>query len=52
MNKKWEVCEKNDEQINKIIEENNLSLLLASILSQKRNYNKARSTNLFKSYKK
>lgn len=32
MNKKWEVCQANEEEINKLAQENNLSLLLAGIL--------------------
>lgn len=32
MNKKWEVCETNEEQIQKLVEEKNLSFLLSSIL--------------------
>ncbi len=35
MNKKWEVCEKNEEQANKIADENNINILLASVLLQR-----------------
>ena len=36
MNKKWEICKINEEDINKICEENNLSQLIGSILASKR----------------
>ena len=52
MNKKWEVSEINEEEINKIAEENNISVLLASILYQRRNKKQTRSTNFFKPYQK
>ena len=32
MNKKWEVCKREEEQIEQVVEENNISSLLASIL--------------------
>jgi single-stranded-DNA-specific exonuclease RecJ len=36
MNKKWEICKINEEDINKICEENNLSQLIGSILASKK----------------
>lgn len=36
MNKKWEICKINEEDINKICEENNLSKLIGSILASKK----------------
>ena len=36
MNKKWEICKINEEDINKICEENNLSQLIGSILTSKK----------------
>lgn len=36
MNKKWEICKINEENINKICEENNLSQLIGSILASKK----------------
>lgn len=36
MNKKWEICKINEEDINKICEENNLSQLIGSILAGKK----------------
>lgn len=36
MNKKWEICKINEEDINKICKENNLSQLIGSILASKK----------------
>ena len=36
MNKKWEICKINEDDINKICEENNLSQLIGSILASKK----------------
>lgn len=46
MNKKWEVCETNEEQIQKLVEEKNLSFLLSSILVN-RGITTAEETELF-----
>lgn len=40
MNKKWEICKINEEDINKICEENNLSQLIGSILASKKIFSK------------
>lgn len=46
MNKKWEVCETNETQIQKLVEEKNLSFLLSSILVN-RGITTAEETELF-----
>lgn len=46
MNKKWEVCETNEEQIQKLVEEKKLSFLLSSILVN-RGIATAEETELF-----
>ena len=51
MNKKWEVNKREEEKIEQVAQENNISPLLASILVN-RNIKSTRSTAIFKSNKK